>query len=273
MSLKLIYITNQEEIAIIAENNGVDLIFIDLEIKGKEKRQKGRDTVISKHHFEDIIKIKKVLNNSKLIVRVNPINISSKKEIDKVINNGADIIMLPYFKTVEEVETFLESVDKRIKTCLLVETASAVEKIDEILKLEGIDSIYIGLNDLHLSYRMKFLFEPLANGTVEKLCSKFKKKGIPYGFGGVASLGKGFLPAEKIIPEHYRLGSSMVILSRSFCNTGVITDLNEIERLFKIELKHFREYEAEIQKKDDKFFEENRIELVKKVEEIISNIK
>lgn len=273
MSLKLIYITNREEIAKIAENNGVGFIFIDLETKGKEKRQKGRDTVISKHHFKDIIKIKEVLNSSKLIVRVNPINISSKREIDKVINNGADIIMLPYFKTVEEVKNFLEYVDKRIKTCLLVETASAVEKIDEILKLEGIDLIYIGLNDLHISYGMKFLFEPLANGTVEKLCSKLKAKGIPYGFGGIASLGRGFLPAEKIIPEHYRLGSSMVILSRSFCNTDVITDLNEIENLFKTELKRFREYEEEIKKREDKFFEDNRIELVKKVEEIISNIK
>ena len=48
---------------------------------------------------------------------------------------------------------------------------------------------------------------------------KFEDKGIPYGFGGIAQLGQGTLPAENIIAEHYRLGSSMAILSRSFCNT------------------------------------------------------
>ena len=43
------------------------------------------------------------------------------------------------------------------------------------------------------------MFELLADGTVEKLCVKFKMKGIPYGFGGIASIGHGELPAEDII--------------------------------------------------------------------------
>ena len=52
------------------------------------------------------------------------------------------------------------------------------------------------------------LFEPLANGLIETLCDKFKKAGVPYGFGGIAILGDGMLPAERIIMEHYRLGST-----------------------------------------------------------------
>jgi len=39
MPLKLMYITNDAEIAKIAENAGVDWIFVDLEINGKEERQ------------------------------------------------------------------------------------------------------------------------------------------------------------------------------------------------------------------------------------------
>ena len=45
------------------------------------------------------------------------------------------------------------------------------------------------------------------------------KKGIKVamlGFGGIARLGFGMLPAEHVIAEHYRLGSTAVILSRSF---------------------------------------------------------
>jgi len=97
-----------------------------------------------------------------------------------------------------------------------VETPEAVRNIDSILGESGIDYIHIGLNDLHLGYRMKFMFEPLVDGTVEMLCKKIKQKSIPYGFGGIARLGTGLLPAENILAEHYRLGSSMVILSEAF---------------------------------------------------------
>ena len=40
MFLELMYITNSPEVALIAEKNGVDRIWIDLETLGKEERQK-----------------------------------------------------------------------------------------------------------------------------------------------------------------------------------------------------------------------------------------
>ena len=58
MALKLMYITNNIDIAKIAEKSGVDWIFIDLEINGKEERQGHLDTVISRHSIEDVKKIK-----------------------------------------------------------------------------------------------------------------------------------------------------------------------------------------------------------------------
>lgn len=39
---------------------------------------------------------------------------SSKEEIDIAIANGADIIMLPFFKTLNEVAQFLTYVDGRV---------------------------------------------------------------------------------------------------------------------------------------------------------------
>lgn len=267
--LKLMYITNDAEVAKIAENSGVDRIFVDLEVIGKEERQKDMDTVKSKHTVNDVKNIKDILNKSELLVRVNPIYSNSEGEIDKVIKNGADIVMLPYFKTVEEVKVFLKYVNKRAKTCLLLETPESVEVIDEILQLKGISEIHIGLNDLHLGYKKKFMFELITDGTVDMLCNKFKKSGIKYGFGGIAALGQGALPAENIIKEHYRLGSTRVILSRSFCNTAKVKDLNEIRNIFEIEVMKIRNFEIDV-KEYLNYFEENRKEIDKIVESIVS---
>ena len=266
--LKLMYITNNVDVAKIAENNGVDRIFVDLEVIGKKERQGGMDTVQSNHNFDDIKKIKNSINKSELLVRSNPIHYNSEEEINNIVNNGADIIMLPYFKTTKEVEQFINLVNGRCKTMLLVETAESVKSIDEILDIDGIDEIHIGLNDLHLDYKMKFMFELLVDGTVEYLCNKFKNKNIPYGFGGIAGIGEGTLPAENIIQEHYRLGSTRAILSRSFCNTDKIKDLNKINEIFTTGLRKIRDFENKMNELD---FEENKILIKEIVEDIVYN--
>lgn len=261
MALKLMYITNDAKIAHIAEDAGVDRIFLDLEVIGKQERQGGMDTVQSKHTIADVRKIKQELKMAQLLVRSNPVHSGTESEIDQIIEAGAEIIMLPYFKTKEEVARFLSCVGGRAKTMLLFETPEAVAIVDEILELSGIDEVYIGLNDLSLGYGMNFMFTLLADGTVEELCLKFRKKGIPYGFGGIAAIGTGTLPAEAILKEHYRLGSSAVILSRSFCNYEKMTDLGEVKELFDRGLKEMREKEREIEEYSKYFFE--NIELVK----------
>ena len=165
MALKLMYITNRPEIARIAESAGVDRIFVDLEYIGKDVRQGGLDTVQSHHTLNDIVDIKKTIKTSELLVRCNPIHdkcdeySSSEEEIEAVIKDGADIVMLPYFKTVAEVKRFIGCVGGRVKTMLLVETPEAVSVIDDILEINGIDEVFIGLNDLSLGYGKKFMFE------------------------------------------------------------------------------------------------------------------
>lgn len=270
MPLTLMYITNNTEVGKIAEEAGVDRIFIDLETLGKEERQPNMDTVKSTHQIEDVGKMKNSLQKAELLVRVNKMNPNSPKEIEKVIDQGADIVMLPYFKTLEEIKTFLQIAAGRVKTNLLVETPEAVEKLDDILAVPGIDEIHIGLNDLHLGYHRKFMFELLADGTVEEICVKIKRKGIKYGFGGIASIGKGLLPAEHIIKEHYRLGSELVILSRSFCNASLISDLDEIRKVFTNGVRELRMYEQEVQKAWE-YFGENQKEIVRIVKEIIGD--
>jgi len=274
MALKLMYITNKPAVAEIAEASGVDWIFLDMEFIGKDARQGGLDTVQNHHTVEDIANIKAAVKKAKVLVRVNPIHEalpdypSSKDEIDASIAAGADILMLPFFKTIQEVKQFVRYVNGRAKTLLLMETVEAANLVDEILEVPGIDMIHLGLNDMHLELGMKFMFELLANGTVEKLGNKIKAKGIPFGFGGIATLDGGALPGSMVLKEHVRLGSSMVIVSRSFCNTDVVTDLNEVKRIFDTGISGLRALENEASRADATYLEENRKAVVAAVNKI-----
>ena len=274
MNMKLMYITNNPAVARIAEDAGVDWIFLDMEVIGKAFRQSGLDTVQNHHTIDDIKRIRKTISQSKLLVRTNPIHDavdnypSSRDEIEATIEAGADILMLPYFKTVEEVKTFIHLVNGRAKTLLLLETIEAANLIDDILEVPGIDMIHLGLNDMHLELGMNFMFELLADGTVERLGDKIKAKGIPFGFGGIATLDGGALQGSMVLKEHVRLGSSMVIVSRSFCNTEIVTDLNEVKRIFDTGISGLRALEKEASQADTAFLEENRKAVVAAVNKI-----
>lgn len=267
------YITNSPAVALIAEKNGVERIWIDLETLGKEERQKNMNTVKSHHTLYDVEIISNILTKSECMVRINPWNGNSVDEIEKVIAVGADRIMLPMWKTAEEVDMFLKTVNRRIKTTLLLETKEAAECLEGVLKNPLLDEIHIGLNDLHLSYGFTFMFELLANGTVEQLCVKMKNAGIKYGFGGVARIGEGMLPAERVIMEHYRLGSTRAILSRSFCNTEEIADISEIEKVFTDNMTQLRKYEETLASIDEKTLLENTNLVKKCVEKIVRRIQ
>lgn len=268
------YITNKPAVAEIAEQAGVDWIFLDMEFIGKDARQGGLDTVQNHHTVKDVANIKAAVKKAKVLVRVNPIHEalpdypSSKDEIDATIKAGADIVMLPFFKTVEEVKQFVRYVNGRAKTLLLMETVEAANLVDEILEVPGIDMIHLGLNDMHLELGMKFMFELLANGTVEKLGNRIKAKGIPFGFGGIATLDGGALPGSMVLKEHVRLGSSMVIVSRSFCNTDIVTDLKEVKRIFDKGISGLRALEKEASQADAAYLEENRRAVVAAVNKI-----
>lgn len=250
--LNLMYITKRPEIARIAEEAGIDWIFVDMEFIGKDSRQGGLDTVQNHHTVEDVANIKAAVRKAEVLVRVNPIHEkmadypSSEEEINAVIMAGADIVMLPFFKTIEEVERFIMIVDGRVKICLLVETPEAASLLEQIVEIPGIDMIHLGLNDMHLALGMKFMFELLADGSVDMWTGIIGRKGIKYGFGGLASLNGGAVPGRMILKEHYRLGSKMVIVSRAFCNTDRITDLDEVREIFTKGIADIRQLERKM---------------------------
>ncbi len=279
MALTLMYITSNPVTAKIAQKAGVDRIWVDMEYIGKEERQGGMDTVQNHHTLEDIERVRKVVDTSKLMVRVNPLHDAterydgSEKEIEDVVKAGADVIMLPMFKTAEDVKKFVGYVRGRAKVQLLVETVEAVENMDEILQVPGIDEIHIGLNDLHLAYHKAFMFELICDETVSNLCKKIEKSGIVYGFGGIARVGLGMLPAEYIIAEHYHLHSTAAILSRGFCDANIVNDPMEIESIFIEGVANIRRKEHEVATYSEEQYQKNLETIRKKVSEIVEKKK
>lgn len=214
--LKLMILAADPKSAIEAQNAGVDRIFYDLEWIGKNERQHGRNTVKSNNNIDDIPAVRAVLDKSELLVRTNPIHSYSKAEIDKAIEYGADVLMLPMVMDQHDVEQYVEMIAGRAKVCIMIETAAAMARLDKILSVPGVDEIFIGLNDLHISMGLTFMFELLSDGIVEYIANKCNEACMPFGFGGIARIGEGDLPSDNILGEHVRLGSTSVILSRTF---------------------------------------------------------
>ncbi|QDQ86236.1 aldolase [Alcaligenaceae bacterium SJ-26] len=214
--MKFLMITNCPDVAQFAVASGVDRIFVDTEILGKVDRQGHLNTVISRHTLNDVRRVRGVVPAGRLLVRINPINEASSSEIEQAIDAGADILMLPMFHDAAAVKEFVRMVGGRAKCCLLVETVGAANTLRECIAVNGVDEVHIGLNDLHLELGMDFMFEPLANGLVDSMASVLREAGMPFGIGGVARVEEGLLPAEMLLAEHVRLGSTAAILSRTF---------------------------------------------------------
>jgi 2-keto-3-deoxy-L-rhamnonate aldolase RhmA len=273
MSLRLLYITKDPAVGQVAERAGVDWIFVDMEYRGKSDRQAKRDTVISAHTLDDVKAMRQAITRSQLMVRLNPWGEWSPEEVDGVVQAGADIVMLPFFTTTAEVSAFVKQVGGRGKTCLLLETLAGIEVLDEILAVPGIDFVHIGLNDLHIERGTTFMFEFLADGGVDAIAAKLRAAGISFGFGGMARIGGLVPPAERILAEHFRLGSTGVILSRSFCHPSQAIGNEAFEVMFQQEVAKVRAEEAHLAQADAGFFERARLQVIEEVAQVVRQMK
>lgn len=257
--MKLLYITNEIDEATVVDSIGIDFLFLDLEKIGKKERQNKINAHFANHSIDDLIKLNIEKFKIKKLVRVNPIHESTFEEVESVINAGADRIMLPMFRSVDEIEYFNSIVNRRLPVTYLVETNDALNSMNEWVKILNIksDEIYFGLNDLSLSMGMKHIFEILTNEYLTKFTNMLKEKNINFGIGGIGLIGKGDILADKLITEYFRLGSTRVILSRSFRSCYDKTNLVKSVNLMENEVKKLRKYIETLKHFTSKQFDDN----------------
>lgn len=195
-------------------------LFVDLERQGKAERQSGRNTFLSTHVMDDVGRIKAVLRQAPLMVRLNPLHVGTRAEVDAALAQGADRLMLPMFRTSQELAEFAHIVSARVPITALLETSAALHTLPAWIATPGLDEVYVGLNDLHIDLGYRFMFEPLADGVLDRVAQAVLAQGLRFGFGGIARCDEGLLPGQAVLGEHLRLGSQAVILSRTFHREG-----------------------------------------------------
>lgn len=268
-----IYITNSPQIGEFITSYGVSWIMVDLEYKGKSKRQCGRNTVISSHSIADVKGMRSRLSNNNLLVRINPMDQHSQQEIDTVIDAGADAILLPFFKNKTEVGDFVKMVASRCKIFLLFETLQSIENMNDILDIGGIDYVHVGLNDLHIERNTKFMFEFMADGSINPIAHILASRKMKFGIGGVGRYGNLLPPAECILTEHIRLGSSGVILSRTFMDSSMIKSMDSFCWQFKVELDKLRNHLNKVSLNNEAELEQNRRQFHSHVSHVVATVK
>jgi hypothetical protein len=128
-----------------------------------------------------------------------------------------------------EVLTVLNQVQERCRVGIMVETADAACRIDELARLP-LSRIYIGLNDLSIDRRLPNIFASLADGSVERICTACS---MPVGFAALTvPEGGAPIPCRLLMGELARLDCSFSILRRAFFADTVGRDMQvEIARI------------------------------------------
>lgn len=262
--MKFLIIENNSERARKFEELGIDTIFVDLEILGKQERQRNIDSVKSKHRISDIKEIKLAVKKAEILVRIDPVNSETKSQIDEVIKAGADVIMLPFFKTYAEVEFFFKCIDGRIRTKLLFEHIDSLVLIELIHKNFGVNEVYFGLNDLSLSLGYNFMFRVLTDNVLDAAVKYCKKNNISFGIGGIGKYHEAEIPGKIILQEYIRLGATSTIVSRGLANL-----YDRDKNLFIENINLIRSTSKRLDGKRDKLILEKNFYLLKRaVEEL-----
>ncbi|HSX26446.1 MAG TPA: aldolase/citrate lyase family protein [Chlamydiales bacterium] len=192
---------------------GINAVLVDWETRGKKERQAFADTQINTHTLEDLICVRNA-TAAPVICRLNSVYEQTPIEISQAIEAGANELLLPMVKTVDEVESVIKMAQGKVGVGILVETLEAIALVEKLSALP-LSRIYVGLNDLAIASQSSNIFIPLVDGTLEKIREAFLN--IPFGFGGLTLVDKGFpIPSYLLMGEMIRLRCHFSFLRRSF---------------------------------------------------------
>lgn len=201
---------------------GVSAVVIDWELEGKRERQAGMDTQIGTDTVEDLQHVRRC-TKARVICRTERYGEATRAQIDVAIAGGADEVLLPMVRGIEEVEAAIQHARGRIGVGILIETEQAVNCTRLLARLP-LARVYVGLNDLAIARGSHSIFDSVADGTVERVRRHFT---VPFGFGGLTLPERGWpIPCRLLIGEMARLECSFSFLRRSFRRDLAGTDVS-----------------------------------------------
>jgi 2-keto-3-deoxy-L-rhamnonate aldolase RhmA len=207
--------TADPALAARADAAGVDRVGPDLERAGKAARQLGRNTWISAHREADVDAVAGVLRRARLFARCDP---AVDGQLERLLDGGVAFVMLPMFRDAETVAAACERAGERARIVPLVETREAVDAVEEVLAVPGVDELHVGLNDLSIAFGLPSRMSALVHPAVEHVAQAARAAGARLGLGGIGRAAQDDLPvpASLVYAQHARLGSRAALLSRSF---------------------------------------------------------
>jgi hypothetical protein len=219
--------TSDVALAADADAAGIDRIGIDLETRGKASRQAGRGAWMSSHVEGDLSALRSVLNKARLFVRVDPLGPDTLDQAERVLERGAQVVMVPMVEEPAALRDFAAVVAGRARLVALVETATGVERVRELVAVPGVDEVHLGLNDLSLSLGLANRFAVLAHDVSAAVATAARAAGIPLGVGHIGRAHDDRLPvpADLVYAQLPRLGATATLLGRSFLQSAGAADL------------------------------------------------
>lgn len=270
--MKYLFLTDAPDVAAFVQECGVARVFIDLEQIGKVERQGGQDTVISQHDTANVSKVKSVLKSAECLVRTNPLHAGSRSEIDHCIDSGADLLMLPMFRSAQQLRQYCKIVDGRVPVVPLIETRDALADVEAAIEVPGVSDVHFGLNDLRIDLGLSFLFEVVARGLLDHATEVCRAAKMPFGIGGVGRIGHGMVPGDYVLGEYVRLGANATILSRAFHERAAnLADLNSKVDL-PTEMDRLVEAEARLQTRTSEEIESDRQRFCDAVDAVVKKV-
>jgi len=135
-------------------------------------------------------------------------------DVDRAIACGASELIFPMVRTVAEVKHLLSLVAGRVPTGIMIETKEILDCVSEIGRMP-LSRVYVGLNDLMISRGGLNLFEPMIDGTVDRIRRQIGA--LRFGVAGATRVDGGFpVPFRLLLAELARLDVDFTMLRRAF---------------------------------------------------------
>jgi hypothetical protein len=225
--------TADAALARVADACGIQRIGVDLERRGKAARQRGLGTWLSPHTPRDLDAMAAVIDRAELFARTNPMHADTPREVETLVAAGVRVLMLPMVATARDAATFVRAVAGRARVVLLVERCEALDALPSLLRVEGVDEVHVGLNDLALSMGLPNRWLTLVGERIADAGAAVVASGRRFGLGGLGRPGDDALPipADLVYAECVRTGATAALLSRSFHAAGAATFQDDLRRL------------------------------------------